>query len=331
MKVVLVTPNFHQPRGNTVTVQRIADKLENQKIETEIISVTEDHKIRTLPRADVVHGFHAYRFFNFIEGLEDPIESYVLTITGTDLNHDLFDSHKRADVIKSVTQAKVIHVFNDNAKNLLTKEVPSVAEKIYVIPQGTSELNDTDLAINKEANTFLFVLPAGIRKVKNIPFAINMLTTLYEKYPHIRLLIVGPIIEEDEGKLVEDLVEKNKEWVQYIGQVPHKSMGAIYRNADAMLNTSYSEGQSTAIIEAMGYGLPVLVSANEGNLSLVAHKETGFVYSKPIEFLDYAAQLVNNNEVRENLGEYAQSYIAKYHSNSYEIDTLVKIYKYAQK
>ncbi|WP_409300247.1 glycosyltransferase family 4 protein [Peribacillus sp. SCS-155] len=331
MKVALVTPNFHQPRGNTVTVQRIADKLENRGVETEIISITDDNMITELPNADIIHGFHAYHFFTFKKKLEQKIDSYVLTITGTDLNHDLFNNARRADVIQSVTEAKAVHVFNEKAKQILIEEIPAVSDRIYVIPQGISDLNDTKLTIDKEANTFLFVLPAGIRKVKNIPFAINMLERLHEKAGHIRLLIVGPIIEEDEGQLVKDLVEKNKDWVQYIGQVPHSLMGAVYKHGDAMLNTSHSEGQSTSIIEAMGYGLPVLVSSNEGNLSLVTHEQTGLVFNGESEFLDYAERLVNNNELRETLGGAAQEYIAKHHSDTSEVEILLNIYECIRK
>ncbi len=310
-----------------MTVQRIADGLENLDVETEIISITENSSVTALPPSDITHGFHAYKFYKFKEHLKTKIESFVVTMTGTDLNHDLYHQDKRADVIQCLSEAKAIHVFNEEAKQVLVKEAPNMANKIYVIPQGATLFKETDFSIEKEENTFLFVLPAGIRKVKNVPFAINMLKTLYEKYPSVRLLLVGPVIEEDEGQIVKNLVDQNKDWVSYIGQIPHSNMGAIYKQADALLNTSHTEGQPSAIIEAMAYSLPVLVSSNHGNLSLVFNEKTGFVYNNEVEFLDYAEQLVNNNEIREKLGEAAQAYIEKYHSSTSEVQTLLKIYQ----
>lgn len=67
MKVVLVTPNYHQPRGNTVTVERIAIGLNRLGIAIEIVSITKDTKFPPLPPADLVHGFNAYEFQKYWE------------------------------------------------------------------------------------------------------------------------------------------------------------------------------------------------------------------------------------------------------------------------
>ncbi|GLB61292.1 hypothetical protein NCCP133_34220 [Cytobacillus sp. NCCP-133] len=327
MKVLLASPNFHQPRGNTVTVQRISKGLEKLGIETEIISMTKDIRMSNLPHTDIVHGFHAYRFGKFIEGLGKIPETYMVTITGTDLNMDLFDESKRVDVIRTLINASAIHVFDEEAKLVLSNEIAGIQEKIFVIPQGTVTFPVTSLDFRKEPGTFLFVLPAGIRKVKNIPFAIEQLEYLYMKKPHIRLWIVGPVIEEDEGQIVKDLADKHNDWVQYLGQVPHKQMGEIYKLADTVLNTSHSEGQPAAILEAMGYSVTVLASNNLGNRNIIVNQETGFIYTNPIEFLDYAEKLVNNYEMRTKIGQAAKFYVECNHSSEYEARTLQKIYK----
>ena len=329
MKVILATPNFHQPRGNTVTVKRIADELESFGVETEIISITEDHDITSLPEADIIHGFHAYRFYKFIEKLDVDIDQYLVTMTGTDLNHDLFDQVRRKDVIRSLTGAKAIHVFDEKAKQTLMGEVPVLKDKIHIVPQGISAFPDSDYHLQKEEGSFLFVLPAGIRSIKNIPFAIEMLKTLHYEYPNIRLWLVGPVIEVREGQIVDDLVKKNSDWVRYIGGVPHEKMGAIYKLADVMLNTSHSEGQSSAILEAMKSGLPVLVSGNQGNRNLVTHEKTGYVYNDTNQFLDFAKRLVNNIEIREKLGQAAKQSIEESRSGKSEGEELLKIYKTA--
>jgi glycosyltransferase involved in cell wall biosynthesis len=329
LKVILVTPNFHQQRGNTITVQRIADKLSELKIPTEVVSITEDHNIKTIPPGDIIHGFNAYRFYKFKEELTTKIDHYIVTITGTDLNHDLFDQTKRSDVVQSVSDAEFVHVFSDEARQLLIREIPTVANKVVIIPQDTDEFAvDSDFPFKKEENTFLFVLPAGIRQVKNIPFAINGLKRIQEEFPFIRLLLVGPILEEKEWQQVKRLISENQQWIQYIGEVPHRKMGTIYQQADVLLNTSYSEGQSTAIMEGMASELPVLVSQNNGNLSLVTHGSTGFVYENVFEFYDFAKQLIQNQDKRKKLGKAAKHYISQHHSNSNETKSLLQLYKH---
>lgn len=328
MKVVLVTPNFHQQRGNTVTVQRIADKLANLDIRTEVVSITEDTNIKTLPQGDIIHGFNAFRFYKFKENLETKIDKYFVSITGTDLNHDLFDQNKRADVIQAVMEAEAVHVFSDEAKQLLISEVPDVADKVVVIPQDTDDfVDELDSPFHKEKDTLLFVLPAGIRHVKNIPFAIRSLKLLQAQFPFIRLLLVGPILEEKEWQHVQTLIDENQAWIKYIGELPHQKMGAIYQQADVLLNTSFSEGQSTAILEGMAAELPVLVSNNPGNLSLVQHGKTGLVFKDDHEFLLLTKKLILDEALRKRLGTAAKQYIIKHHTNSDEAKTLLEMYK----
>ncbi|WP_223635788.1 glycosyltransferase [Planococcus sp. 4-30] len=327
MKIVLASPNYPQLRGNTITVQRIADNLKMLGMETEIISTTDENAIHTFPAADIVHGFHAYNFYKFLQKLDRQPPHYMVTITGTDLNQDLFNPDKREDVLASLNGAKAIHVFDEKARALLVKEVSGIAGKIFIMPQGNQASLSGVSLFKKEPDSFLFFLPAGIRKVKNIPAAISMLHDLRQHYPQLRLWLVGPVLEEKEGQVVLELVERHKEWIRYLGQVPHEDMGSVYRETDVVLNTSLSEGQPATILEAMGYALPVLASDIPGNSSIISNGETGFLYKTRNEFLDYAEKLMNNNKIRESIGQAAKAYVRQHHSSEREAETLLKVYQ----
>lgn len=327
MKIILASPKFPQPRGNTVTVQRISDNLQKLGVETAIISTTDDFADPPILEADLVHGFHAYQFYRFMKRLPSPPKRYVVTLTGTDLNLDLFDENKREDVTASLRGASAVHVFDEQAKGILVEEMPEIAEKITVIAQGGSVFPASDPPAVKEPDTFLFLLPAGIRKVKNVPAAIEMLAELQESKPELRLWIVGPILEEDEGEAVLELAKKHSGWVSYLGQLPHSSMGSLYEQADVLLNTSLSEGQPAAILEAMGGGCAVLVSDVQGNNGIVAHLKTGLLYNSKIEFIEYAKRLMEDSELRRQLGENAKTLIAEQHSSLDEAQKFLEIYR----
>ena len=326
MKIVLVSPNYPQPRGNTVTVQRIAANLGKLGVHTEIISSTDEPVPALFPDADLVHGFHAHRFYKFMEKMAEPPLQHIVTMTGTDLNVDLFEPDKRQDVLACLNGAVAIHVFDEQAKAVLAREAPELEEKIFAIAQGNSEFSSADSPASKEEGTFLFVLPAGIRKVKNVPAAIHMLEKLHARYPELRLWIAGPVLEEEEGRLVLSLAEKHNDWLRYLGALPHPLMGPLYRQSDVVLNTSHSEGQPAAILEAMGYGRPVLVSDIPGNSSIVSNEENGFLYSTENEFLAYAELLMNNYEVKQKIGLKAEQHIAEHHSSIKEAEALLAIY-----
>lgn len=327
VKVALVTPFYHQHRGNTITVQRISDGLSRLGVVTEIVSSTEEQDNPKLMEADIIHGFNAYHFYQYILQQAPFRIPYLVTMTGTDLNHDLFDNERRNGVIQALCGARAVHVFHKQAKNMLWQEVPCVKHNTFVIPQGTIDFLSVEGKAKKEAGTFLFILPAGIRRVKNIPAAISMLTPLYNKEPTVRLWIAGPIIDEAEGRQVEELIKGNSGWVRYLGLVPHREMGNIYKCADVLLNTSLSEGQSSAILEAMAQGIPVLVSDNAGNRDIVTHGKVGFLYRDEQEFVYYARRLIVDNELRRQMGNFGKGYVNKHHSTEKEVQALLSIYR----
>lgn len=327
MKVILATPFYHQLRGNTITVQRIARGLNEADVETEVVSITEQVNATTaLKEADLIHGFNAYRFYQFMKTLSIPITKYTITLTGTDLNHDLTNPHRHHDVIACLKNALAVHVFDRKAKRRILEVLPDLERKLFVIAQGTSSFSSKRSP--KTTDSFQFLLPAGIREVKNIPFAIKSLQKLRQTYPEVRLKIVGPVIEKKEGELVKELI-RDSEWVKYEGAIPHSEMEGLYSRADVVLNTSHSEGQSSAILEAMSYGLPVLVSKNKGNLSLVTHNKTGLVYEGVEQFITCALRLVEQESLRHTLGQKAAEYVEKHHSATQEITAILNMYAFS--
>lgn len=327
MHVTLVVPFYDQQRGNTITVNRISSSLRSRGLKTKIINATQHLPQTTLTEStDIIHGFHAYQFQQFVKKLPYSPKSYVITMTGTDLNKDLFLAKRRDDVIKTVTEASSVIVFEERAKSIIIEQIPNSANKIFVIPQGVSQFKHFKSKYIKEEGTFLFLLPAGLCKTKNITGAIAMLQSVKKAHPHLRLWIVGPIIEFGEAERVKQMVEQNSDWVQYLGHIPHEEMGALYKQSDVVLNTSYSEGQPSAILEAMSLGIPPIVSNNNGNQSIVIHEETGLIYQSETEFAKYAQALIRNPQLRKNLGKQGKLYVKHHHSLTQEVRKLLSVY-----
>jgi glycosyltransferase involved in cell wall biosynthesis len=326
MRILLVTPHYEQSRGNTVTVNRMAEGLRKTCHTIDIVSSTDAQLAPIGLEWDLVHGFNANYFYTYWKKQGSPELPYFITLTGTDLNHSLFDDNAKEQVLQCLREAQMVHVFNEKAKELLWQQAPWVSDKTVLIPQGIYVLPERALALDKEEGRFVFLLPAGIRKVKQVPAAIRMLLALHELDPKIRLWIVGPILEQEEGNRVEELVRQHSSWVRYVGQVEHEDMGALYRQSDVVLNTSLSEGQSAAILEAMSLGIPVLASDIPGNRDLVTHGTTGYLYEDEQEFLTYAERLMSDQELRIQLGQAGIQYVQEHHSVERELQSLVAAY-----
>src|SRR5262245_15842553 len=104
-RIALLTP-FAAPAigGNAVTVDRIARGLSRRGLSVRVWDVgttpetaLENDLARFRP--DLVHGFHAYRVGPLARRLSRRLGvPLVITLTGTDANHDLFDASRAPSV-----------------------------------------------------------------------------------------------------------------------------------------------------------------------------------------------------------------------------------------
>ena len=313
MRVAVVTPHFLPAvRGNAVTVQRIVSGLRQQGLDVTVISLdavpdpaAARARICAL-RPDVVHAFHAYRTGPLATETAAALGvPAVITITGTDVNHDLFDPARRPAVIGALERAQAIVVFHEAIGEKLGRELPPLREKIRVIEQSVrceEEAFDLRARTGAGPEAFLFFLPAGIRPVKNVLYAVRPLEALRACYPALRLVIAGPILDDGEGERLRAAVA-SRPWVHHLGPLSHGEICASLKTVQVVLNTSISEGgMSNAILEAMSQGVPVLASDIEGNRTIIADGVDGFLFASEEEFAAKAEALLRDPVLRRRLG-----------------------------
>jgi glycosyltransferase involved in cell wall biosynthesis len=142
--------------------------------------------------------------------------------------------------------------------------------------------------------------------VKDIPSIVPPLSAAQQRHPHLRYLLAGPVIEEDEGRRVEECL-RGRAWARYLGALPHEEICAILPQADVVINSSISEGgMSNAVLEAMSKAVPVLASDIEGNRSVIEDGRDGLLYRSPAEFVEKLERLITDPDLRAALGRRAQ-------------------------
>ncbi|MGH7338923.1 MAG: glycosyltransferase, partial [Candidatus Rokuibacteriota bacterium] len=109
-KIALLTPfAFPSVRGNAVTAERIAAGLRARGVDLAVwdLSLTDETTVAREVEAfrpELIHAFHAFRVgplaLRLARRLEVPL---VVTLTGTDANHDLFDG-ERAPLTRRVLE-----------------------------------------------------------------------------------------------------------------------------------------------------------------------------------------------------------------------------------
>jgi len=338
MRIAVITPYYYPSvRGNAVTVGRIAAGLRERGHQVEVFSLDAFENPREIPSAirvfdpDLLHGFHAFMTGELVvnEATADDVPP-LMTITGTDVNIDLFHPERREGVVDVLTRVQGIVVFHESIRNKLLREVPCLDGKIRVIRQTVACGDKTD---NYRARWGLgpqhviFFFPAGIRSVKNLPFCIPPLARLQTRYPDVRAVYAGPIVEEEEGRRLLSLLAGNR-WARYLGAVPHEEICSMLRVVDVVVNSSLSEGgMSNALLEAMSRGVAVLASDIEGNRSIIVDELDGLLFVSAEDFERKAARLILDPDLRRRLGRQAQAKIEREFSREQEIDTYEAFYR----
>ncbi|HEX9125114.1 MAG TPA: glycosyltransferase, partial [Methylomirabilota bacterium] len=248
-RLALLTPfAFPSTRGNAVTVERIARGLRARGEDLEIWDLSTMSPSSLERRASeyhpaLIHAFHAYRAgplgLTLARRIGCPL---VVTLTGTDVNLDLFDAGRTAAVRQVLEGADAVTVFHESVAALAARALPGIRARVVIVPQSV-DLPDPGHASGPApgARNPVVLFPAGIRPVKRPLFPLVPLDALASRYPGFELRYVGPILDAVEGAALVRALE-GRPWARYLGEVPHEAMPAALRDADIVLNCSLSEG-----------------------------------------------------------------------------------------
>jgi glycosyltransferase involved in cell wall biosynthesis len=337
-RAALITP-FGAPsvRGNAITVDRIARGLGERGMEVRVwdCSVTPEVTVESEVAAfrhALVHAFHAYRVgplaLRIARRAEIPL---LVTITGTDANHDLFDPERAAVVRRVLEGAAAVTVFHESIRDWIAGAMPDLAARIVVVPQSVRlpDGEPFDLAARwpLPPDRVLFVFPAGIRMVKQPRFPLRPFDRLVARRPQVRLLYAGPILAPEEGEaLLREIA--GRPWARHVGTVPHARMRSLLEAADVVINASISEGgMANSVLEAMAVARPVLASDIPGNRSVVEDGVTGFLFRVEDDFERAAERLTDDPSLRRALGEAGRAKLERLYPPSREIDGYDSVYR----
>lgn len=112
-----------------------------------------------------------------------------------------------------------------------------------------------------------------------------------------------------QGEKKEELVNLSKKLkiqnkVKFLGY--RQDIKEILKASDIFCFPSKQEGLPVALMEAMASGLPVVCSNIRGNSDLIEEKKGGYLleYNNSYEFLIKIHELINNDSLRKEMGEF---------------------------
>ena len=151
---------------------------------------------------------------------------------------------------------------------------------------------------------------------------INAFAQVFKDNPHARLLLVG---DGDERSAMETLVsELNlKDAVIFTGfQTDTKKYMSLI---DVYVLSSFSEGTSMTLLEAMSFSTCCIVTAVGGNVEIIKDRQNGFVVESDNtqQLVDTMQSLTDDKNTRHKMGNEAK----KTFDLKFDLNRMVQNYK----
>lgn len=238
-------------------------------------------KVLLVDHPDIIHihssfGSSYYRKMPFIYMASWAKKPIVNHIHGADFDEFYVNAcNKKKEQIKKVyNKCSVLIALSTEWKERLSQIVPE--ERVKVI-ENYSTLHEDALAERlqrRSNNTVLFLGEIGKRKgCYDIPAVV---AAVVKAVPDVKFILGGAGSQIDEKAVKELFKEKGvADHVVLPGWVRGIDKDKLLRESDIFFLPSYNEGMPMSVLDAMGYGIPV-VSTNVGGIpKIVRDGENG--------------------------------------------------------
>jgi glycosyltransferase involved in cell wall biosynthesis len=108
--------------------------------------------------------------------------------------------------------------------------------------------------------------------------------------------------------------------LEFIGPVPYHEVNAYFLDAKVFINTSESEGFPNSFLQAWARKTPVISFFDPDGI--IAKEGIGISPVSHLEMIDAVEKLLENSDLRNNIGEKAKMYVM----NSYSPELVAKCY-----
>lgn len=272
-------------------------------------------KVLLIDRPDIVHihssfGPSFYRKMPFIyiaSWVNLPIINH---IHGADFNEFYVNASKkkRKQIKKVYNKCSVLIALSEEWMQRLSQIVTE--DKIIIIENySIPHENVLKKRLKRQCNNIvLFLGELGRRKgCYDIP---EVIKEVKKRIPTVTFILAGVGAENDETTIKQLMSDNNvAENVVFPGWVRGEEKDRWLRDADLFFLPSYNEGMPMSVLDAMGYGLPI-VSTNVGGIPKIVHNEENGYCREPGDVQSMAQDIIEFLTNREKRQYAAQESLA---------------------
>lgn len=345
LRILILTPTaFPYTTGNASTTERWRRSLVKQGHEVQVLA-TKNLDLFQLEqmlshfKPEIIHLHHAFWTGELLLKTDWTNNGWSLVVSpgGTDIHLDTKTEDRRKIIALVFKKAKAVIAQSGEMMQCIEESYPGLQHKTIMIPKSFSWMGDEEFNLRGVSDCgsedTLFFFPAGIRPVKGNLEALLLLEKVYRLRSSTRAIFAGPALEKDYADRFQLEVKRLHTFARWLPPIPFQAMHSAYRDADVVLNFSFSEGTSNVLLEAKAAGKPILASNIPGNQWPVLGDQkdlpAGLLFDPhaPENFIQQALRLVDDIELRKKLGQGGISQSAHLPKPEDEAMGLVQVYK----
>ena len=165
--------------------------------------------------------------------------------------------------------------------------------------------------LNPQEGRLLFV--GTVEKRKGLKYLIEAMTFVKNANVKCVLDVVGKVVDEIYFENMKQIVEEYKLDVTFHGFVSLEQKERLYASADIFVFPSLLEGYGMVLMEAMGYGLPIVAFNNSAMPYSVENGINGYLADNlnSKHFAEYIIRILSDRTLRAKLSKGASEIFEK--------------------
>jgi len=234
---------------------------------------------------------------------------------------------------KNLREASMVHFLNNEELAEAQEFEPRCST--IVIPNGVQvelfhSLPERTLFLRRHpecAGRIVALFLGRLHPKKGLDLLLPAFAQARRRVPELHLVIAGPnqsSYQKELEKIVKRLDINDR--VTFAGMVQGENKRELLAAADFFVLTSYQEGDSMSVKEAMSAGLPIIIT-NACHFDEVERVGAGIVVTQKVDKISQAIETLARSENREEMGRRGAKLIEERYAWHVIVNQLLKLYE----
>jgi L-malate glycosyltransferase len=282
-------------------------------------------------KPDIIHAYYLTNF-GFL-GASSHFKPFVVSAVGSDALLLPYKSKTKSSISTFLINRIVRYVVKEAdavismATHMNNKllDLGTKPDKIHLLSEGVDLVKfNIDPNIKRDKEKIRVISSRNLEPVYNIELLIDAIPLVLKEIKDIEFTLIG---DGSSRKKLEERVRSSgiSDYVTFKGFLDKNEIPKNLNSSDIYVSTSFSDGRSVSLLEAMACGAFPVISDIPANRDIIKDGENGYLF--PIDSKDILAEKIisaaKNKDLRTNQSIKNFEFI----KNNYEIDFVMsKLY-----